>query len=186
MVVVTSNQFNEHGWFLPITSATFFPSYLVHCTHCVEWQSNIGNDIRKHFLNNPQCRDVFQKMVLPFQIVSNNDNEVSLHPVVLHPHLSLQFKSLKEDFCTWAFHPGHNVRMSCQVSLLSGQWFALVIQRLRHVLQSWVLDVVHVLERLSCKSCDYVRTTSVTQPKVSQRWREMEMKRKRIEVVIMA
>ena len=49
-----------------------------------------------------------------------------------------------------------------------------------------VLDVVRVLERLSCKSCDYVRTTSITQPKVSQRRRGMEMRHKKIKVVNMA
>ena len=46
--------------------------------------------------------------------------------------------------------------------------------------------MIRVLERLSCKSCDYVRTMSVTQPKVSQRRERMETKCRRIEVVIMA
>ena len=109
------------------------------------------------------------KMVLSFQIVSSNDNEVNLHPVVSHPHLSLWFISLQEGCCARALHPGHNVEMSCQVSLLSSQQFGSAIQRLRHVLQSWLLNAVCVLERLSCQSCDYVRTTSITQPKGSQR-----------------
>ena len=39
-----------------------------------------------------------------------------------------------------------------------------------------VLDTIHVLERLSCKSCDYVRTMSTTQPKVSLRQRRRETK----------
>ena len=47
-----------------------------------------------------------------------------------------------------------------------------------------VLDVVRVLERLSCKSCDYVRTTSITQPKVSQRRGGKEARLRRIKVVI--
>ena len=104
--------------------------------------------------------------------------------MVLHPRLSLRFISLEAGRCARVFHPGHDVKMSCQVSLLSGQQFASAVHKLRHELRSWLLNAVHVLERLGCKSCDYVRTMSVTQPKVSQRQRGKEMRRDRIKVVI--
>ena len=44
---------------------------------------------------NPQRRDVFRdKMVLPFRIVSHNNDRVNLHSVVPHPYSFLRFKSL--------------------------------------------------------------------------------------------
>ena len=138
MVVATSDQFYEHGRLLPVAPAVLFPSYLVYCAHCVERQGNVRNDVREHFLSNPQRWDTFRdKTVSPFQIISSNDNRVNSHPVVSHPYLSLWFTSFKEDRCTRALHPGHDVGMSCQVSLLSDQQFASAVQRLRHVLWSW-------------------------------------------------
>ena len=182
MVVATSDQFYEHGRLLPVAPAVLFPSYLVYCAHCMERQGNVRNDVREHFLSNPQRWDTFRdKMVSPFQIVSSNDNRVNSHPVVSDPYLSLRFKSFEEDRCAQTLHPEHDVGVFCQVSLLSSQWLVSAIQRLEHMLQSW--DAQSVLERLSCKSCDYVRTTSNTQPKVS-----LEKRRNgdetRIEVVI--
>ena len=82
------------------------------------------------------------KMVSTLQIVSRNNDRVNLHSVVLHPYSFLQFKSLQEDCCARVLHPEHDVEVFCQVSSLSGQRWALVIQRLGY------------------KSCDYVRTTS--------------------------
>ena len=188
MIVTMSDQFNKCGWFLSIAPATLFPSYLIHCAHSVEWQDLVRDNIREHLswvIHNAEMSSGIRQCRL-FESSPANDNEVNLHPAVLHPHLSLWFMSLKEDHCARAFHPGHDVEMSSQVSLLSSQRFVSVIQRLRHVSWSWVLNAVHVLKRLSCESRDYVRTTSVTQPKVSQRRRGKETKCNGIEVVIMA
>ena len=187
MIVTMSDQFDKCGWFLSIAPATLFPSYLIHCAHSVEWQDLVRDNIREHLswvIHNAEMSSGIRQCHL-FESSPANDNEVNLHPAVLHPHLSLWFISLEEGCCTQALRPGHGVEMSCQVSLLSSQWLVLAIHKLRHMWWSWLLNAVHVLERLGCKSCDYVRTMSVTQP-MSHRGEEEWRWNRRIKVVIMA
>ena len=94
-----------------------------------------------------------------------NNDRVNLHSVVPHPYSFLRFKSFQEDCCARVLHPGYSVGIPCQVSLLSGQQLVSAIQRSEHVLRSWRAQCGSRSREVSCKSCDYVRTTSQSQPK---------------------
>ena len=138
VVVVTSDQFDKYGWFLPITSAASFPSYLVHCAHCVERQSNIRNNIQKHFLK----KFTMQRRLSGIRqcCLFKSSPAVTIGSVYTQrcctPTCLFDFKSLEEDRCARALHPEHDVRVFCQVSLLSCQWLVSAVQRLEHVLRS--------------------------------------------------
>ena len=67
--------------------------------------------------------------------------------------------------CARALHPGYGVEIPCQVSLLGGQQLASAIQKSEHMLRSWRAQRGSRSREVSCKSCDYVRTTSQSQPK---------------------